>query len=111
MSKHTPGPWEARWNTMKYAGREPINHCVIGTPRRNEYGSTFVTARIEGPFPLGIEQAKANARLIAASPDLLDALIECVARHGLFPEQIEAGIVQPPWEKKARAAIKKATGE
>lgn len=49
------------------------------------------------------EEARANARLIAAAPELLEALIElCAAPNKHRPERV--------WDQ-ARAAIAKAKGE
>ena len=69
MNKHTPGPWKAPKPTIGdsnclYIGEKTGNWdiCVINT----------TTA----PTP---KQAKANARLIAAAPDLLEALEQLTA--------------------------------
>ena len=52
-----------------------------------------------------MDQLKSNARLIAAAPDLLEALEEIVsAADGDGWSQIDADL------RKARAAIAKATG-
>lgn len=57
-AKHTPGPWIAkagigRWNVTTSAAPRSFNICSINTDR---------------------EEQEANARLIAAAPDLLEAL-------------------------------------
>lgn len=54
-SKHTPGPWEV-YHNGKCVGAEDGH---------------ILTTEVEGN---GAEEAKANARLIAAAPDLLEAL-------------------------------------
>ena len=78
-AKHTPGPWEARWGTVRYAGQQQhLNRCVIGTPK-NERGASFVTATITGPFAGEKSTAEANAALIAAAPDLLAACQRALA--------------------------------
>lgn len=53
------------------------------------------------------DEVKANARLVAASPDLLEALRDLAACHA------EGGYVQPDDDvlTAARAAIAKATGK
>lgn len=71
MSKHTPGPW-------KIDGPKAMNiqcniHRVINDDR---FPAAFVPAW-DQPAPGeedGTEEARANARLIAAAPDLLEAL-------------------------------------
>lgn len=61
--EHTPGPWTARrmhaggWDVFDPRGRDVVT----------VYGGG-----------VGIESREANARLIAAAPDLLEALIEAL---------------------------------
>lgn len=73
MSDHTPGPWEAKnQNGHGGIGVDSANRCVatvyLGvTSSRREWGKeTF-------DQPENYETV-ANARLIAAAPDLLEAL-------------------------------------
>lgn len=85
MSKHTKGPWEYSeedGEPVVMAGDYYVATAHIGVPGGNS----------------GIDAAKDNARLIAAAPDLLEALkfIRSVARFAHFPE--------------ADAAIAKAEG-
>ena len=101
MSKHTPGPWRVqpytwqRGNVSVFApkfGRAPYGACVAHTPCSDGVG--------------GADGALANAHLIAAAPELLEALKEIVdAADGAGWEQLD------PSFKKARAAIAKAIGE
>ena len=78
MSEHTPGPWTATWAGMEQPG------VFIVKP----YGKTAV-------------EESANARLIAAAPDLLEACKAVVMEDGKKPwADVVAGI---------RAAIAKAT--
>jgi len=71
MSKHTPGPWTI----------EPVRPYVVDgrlhTIVNNErYPTAFVPAW-DDPLPgevEGAEEAKANARLIAAAPEMLQVL-------------------------------------
>ena len=99
MSGHTPGPWAATRDT------ENSSKFFIKPSTFWQRGRTF------GYKPLAVvdldkrmaasSSAAANARLIAAAPDLLEAL------QG-FIEGAEA----IGWNTdKARAAIAKATGE
>lgn len=96
-TKHTPGPWFTK---------------------REGFSTVYVEARIGGgflqeiaacgPTAAGIQQQDANAKLIAAAPDLLEALkimhqhvLELCFTHGTpLPE---ASI------EKSSDAIKKAT--
>ena len=66
----------------------------------------------------GINEAKANARLIAAAPDLLEAL-ECALAdlEGALQAKEQGGIQAHDWKahelsiEEARAAIAKARGQ
>lgn len=61
---HTPGPWEAVGNLV----RSPM-HQPEGLPR----GVQIVECK-DGYYQPFTDEAKANARLIAAAPDLLEAV-------------------------------------
>jgi hypothetical protein len=63
-AKHTPGPWSFR---TAYNG-----DCGISAEGTGVFIEAFAEIRHSGENAQ--EEAKANARLIAASPDLLDAL-------------------------------------
>lgn len=100
MSKYTPGPWSVfnhSWSdtTILAYGFEhgicslDINHATEESQEEDE------------------AQMAANARLIAAAPDLLDALEDLCERM----EQIVRDDQSTPCTVKARAAIAKATGE
>lgn len=84
MDKHTPAPWYWSDNVPDF----PKNHCVIV----DADGFTVVE-----PSPM----SEADARLIAAAPDLLDALREAV-------EIIEGTGLDASVQ---REAIIRATGE
>lgn len=66
MSKHTPGPWEARGKAI----------VARGSPRRNNaYNGRICNVQGAGEGDNKINAtAKANARLIAAAPQMLEAL-------------------------------------
>lgn len=85
MSKHTPGPWVI------------INHQIGGADGK-EVGNAFAPGRP------AVEQ-EANARLIAAAPDLLEAL-ESILLIKPTPAQTLN------WElyEAAQTAISKAKG-
>ena len=94
QQKHTPGPWEAewhrkykQWNVFPESGKA----VVSVTDLCGEYSK---------------EETEANARLIAAAPELLEALqglLDCMA----IPSSI---CKERPAYEAARAAIAKATG-
>ncbi len=86
-TKHTPGPWKVDGDTYITAHSLIIAHC-------KQNGS------------LKLEDAQANARLIAAAPELLEALEYAVL--GLKAEQPSDYSFDLAFSM-ARAAIKKAT--
>ena len=93
MSKHTPGPWRV----VKH------DKLVVVDDER-------MTIMCNFPYSLSVEQNMADARLIAAAPELLEALqsiAECCdedhAARDYASRQTEIRGI-------ARAAIRKATG-
>lgn len=109
MSEHTPGPWIAPHFV------NPNSKCQCRAILDEHYfgaiAEVFVDNGIESISEGGndcppIEEARANARLIAAAPDLLEACeaLADFATHNAtscpLPEEIEM----------ARAAIAKAKG-
>lgn len=86
--KHTPGPW-----------------------RIGDAGQTVYGAKAEGEFPkvvadtsksMTVGERRANARLIAAAPELLEALRDLQAQCQKWAPTID--------QSRARAAIAKAEG-
>ena len=90
-SNFTPGPWRIgdKHQTDIYAAR--AGHAI---------------ARTVNPHYAG--ECEANAVLIAAAPELLEALEWLV---DILPDpELDNDELQRVWTKKARAAINKATG-
>lgn len=70
MTEHTPGPW----TTAPHGLRADAPHTQIMA------SGTWIADAIDWP---GNRTAEANARLIAAAPDLLAALVQLHAfEHG-----------------------------
>ncbi len=108
MSAHTPGPWQAVDGYKVYSslGADSgdgakansddgwcICICKGDEVPMTGWGGTQI--------PLGWSPVLANARLIAAAPELLEAL----------QDLMDTGFTGGPQGKRARAAIAKATGE
>ncbi len=89
MSKHTAGPW-----TVEYDGSIVMSGQVIMSP--------------PGPDGSSLAERKANARLIAAAPDMLEALIRC---HDIILAQQDEMKIGEYERLLASAAISKAKGE
>ena len=89
--KHTPGPWFAQYDDNGFY----------------EIGSEAVSLRLAFTYGEG-DTDEANARLIAAAPDLLEALWGMATSFHAV-EHMEEHMQQSA--ARARAAIAKATGE
>ena len=104
MSKHTPGPWqfhELRGDDgLGYIRPNPQDYLEIA-----HHGDTGRSA----------EENRANARLISAAPELLEALELCINQlerdTELLYDQFTPWAEIPTALEKARAAIAKAEGE
>jgi len=93
--QHTPGPWKC----SQHLGHPAWSvHMDAGDRGR---GSTIV----DGVAGIDLEQRLANARLIAAAPDLLEALQYMLEVCPAIDKQGEEA------HQLANAAIAKATGE
>lgn len=107
MNAHTPGPWEAGRNPKWDAGRS--NGWVVRPAGEFPHGRWIADCGYPGE-----PEREANARLIAAAPEMLEALkaaagelFRCgiyLSRHGQGATLV--GLA----ETKARAAIAKAEG-
>ncbi len=116
MTKFTPGPWEWLYAETHCDGvgrvvtaqvvDVPTNQCVV------EFSNTSHSEIVyEGDGSGGgafyDEQARANARLISAAPDMYEALKRLVEYYkGTTIEDDYALIID-----QARAALSKAEGE
>ncbi len=88
---HTPGPWKVKSGTEVYARETPIADAWT--------------------FSSSIKVGKANAKLIAAAPDLLEALeacLEALPQESSLPNTIETRI--GTILKMVKASIAKAKG-
>ena len=118
-AKHTPGPW-------KYDG-DGFDSCSAA-----DCGTEGYTVMDDDCFPIcqiddriDDDECEANARLIAAAPELLDALQKAVCdyifhitKDGKLARVLSSGnsvsglpapYIWPQWLIDARAAIAKAT--
>ena len=110
---HTPGPWHA---VARTCGTIIESDARNGGPPPDDSPIQIAVvfnrelARVPDYIrPAYSPAARANARLIAASPDLLSALMECVAVLDVHPEpEPEARRIML---LKAQTTIRHATGE
>lgn len=108
-AQHTPGPWRVL--------PEECDKPYIRV-RGSALGSRYKVANVLTPIYDGVHEreaaeTRANARLIAAAPDLLAALqtaVHLYTQYGLVSGAAVDGISGGRWVNEARAAIAKATG-
>ncbi|HEL2957133.1 TPA: hypothetical protein UL931_000330 [Stenotrophomonas maltophilia] len=107
-SKHTPGPWKV---FPEEAHRDYVR--VRGTALGRRFKIANVPTPIhEGVTERDVEETRANARLIAAAPELLAALIKADQMFRDIGFVAEADRARPgSLGAEIRAAIAKATGE
>ena len=97
MNRHTPGPW--------FVGASKISvlteHGTMNVPVPPE--------EMERPSKVKWPIAEANARLIAAAPDMLAALEDVIDRLDNFVDVVDGpeGQPQPNWAMSLRAELER----
>ena len=100
-TQHTPGPWAL----LPEECDKPYIR-IRGTNLGGRYKiANVLTPVYERVHAREAEETRANARLIAAAPDLLEVLQYFMP----FIDSEQDDERQAPWVEKARAAIAKAT--
>jgi len=94
--RHTPGPWI------------PDLGEVYRVRSQQDGGQIAIMMNLKGAGLRAGDEVAANARLIAAAPDLLEALGNCVSLLSAYTNDDAVGIVIL---EQARSAIAKAKGE
>lgn len=98
-TKHTPGPWRFHHNEG-----QTFNFIT------DKYNNCIAKALInEHHIPADV--AEENARLIAAAPELLEALKNILADVEYSEKEIPAGAIGQRQIRAAKAAIQKATNQ
>lgn len=115
MSGYTKGPWEYEWSTSPYYsdGEVISGDKKIAIVCGSNYGEW------RDADDCGEAEFQANAALIAAAPDLLEALEQLFRIGDVYPSAIEhdaygeegGKMDLEQWTDLAKAAIAKARGE
>lgn len=114
--KHTPGPWECEGDFFEV--------CRVEFEGSGSYTTISSRSRISGPVAFAVgtpdthwrddAEQEANARLIAAAPDLLEAMPDLTAviawlRNGC---EVQHSITELEiYQRRIDAAIARARGE
>ena len=109
MSKHTPGPWIlSETSVLRYGDTLPTKICEIFCSNNNKVICEIPDYRYHAEYDVS---DRADAHLLTAAPDLLEALEE-------LERSVFAGSYEDPSHdrifralKDARAAIVRARGE
>lgn len=113
MSGFTPGPWETDRNNVHAGSIATIHHCL-----NNDWVEVW-----SPNWPMDEAEQEANARLIAAAPEMLDFLKHAASHLEDGIQECHGAPDEPPqpaseWDYLAgqlvselRALIAKATGE
>lgn len=113
-SKHTPGPWEyvpsSEHHGPYVAGPFGGDICDCYTMSQPQLPSTL-NGGPSRPIHFQAEMADANARLIAAAPDLYEALKEAreTIRELVTARWSEAEGTPKDWTRQIDAALSRAT--
>lgn len=112
MRKWTPGPWVAKSEAVSHGGSY-LGFCTGVILDSNGESVARAHGHVHVSFPKDGSELKdpppsANAHLIAAAPDMADALDDCLHALNIYGDK--TGTVMDAIEK-AESALKKARGE
>ena len=119
---HTPGPWIAAAKPSSFVGWPvvgPMGRSIANVSYHKTPGTPFNEQAAEAEAQYRAE-CEANARLIAAAPDLLEALEELVGEdlcgdvnpdNATRETEFYRPVISWAMRHRARTAIAKARGE
>lgn len=96
MSKHIPGPW------LVAHTKDFRDHGTVVVERFDIHADSDTPVAVIHDWCMGTE---ADAHIIAAAPDLLEACRKALSESGC-----DGDLCMHEWHDAARAAIAKATG-
>ena len=103
MSNHTPGPWD--FEPMRVNCGYISTAVVFRPARKKDFSDSEPIGQLVSDY--GLETVNANARLIAAAPEMLEALQDMYEWHEIREDPEWHG---SPLEQRASRAINKAKG-
>jgi hypothetical protein len=106
-TRHTPGPWVLTIRPAEHDADFTV--AEIEQPRSVKYrGAVTRMQSAEHIYGIGREELIANARLIAAAPEMLDALrglLEDAKAYGMADSEFSGSLIE------AAIAIRQAEGK
>jgi hypothetical protein len=109
--EHTPGPWVTMPTDWRVETNGNNSQVAIGPTRGATRGRPVAIAIVKGCSFGPDDVLDANARLIAAAPELLEALEYAVTQYGKPGGPWNVPSDPDGWLDRARAAIAKARGQ
>lgn len=106
--KHTPGPWRPNGLMVEVANGMALQVAAVRSCQSDDV-TVAVYAPAIGNAPRTMEQARANARLISAAPDMLEALRMARAAIDSY-QRMDGQVCETAATRAIDAAIAKATG-
>jgi hypothetical protein len=109
-AQHTPGPWQLGQPNLYFDGHTPIDSPFHG-------GIVQVVTKMEDDDTRKEAELAANARLIAAAPELLQGLLDALQEIDIEIEQRKHSGNDEHWEdlesvsNRGHAAIANVTGQ
>lgn len=105
MTKHTPGPWT--FLEADYLAEASGPFTIGGGPNNDDIANVY--SRENATVSISDEEAIANARLISAAPDMVEALEKVMAAYDAqsWPLENDIGL----FVDTVRGALRKARGE
>jgi hypothetical protein len=100
-TRHTPAPWVLKIRPAEHDDNVTVAEIEVNGKYRGGIARLQSAEHIDG---IAKDELIANARLIAAAPEMLDALTRAVSCQ---PSDDSC----EPWVSDARAAIAKAEGQ
>ena len=101
---HTPGPWKATFTSITARGVRAERGFVCFLPKPMHYSGQ------DERYENELEENHANALVLAAAPDLLEACEAILAWCGTGDGKYFLPLT-PPWKAGLLAAIARAKGE
>lgn len=97
--KHTPGPWRLEPG--------PLGWYIYSDSHVGPIACMYSRLDLPGHFPEAAEQRDANARLVVAAPELLEAL-ELLTVDVNGDAWVESSVEDSEWDRRREEGRKKA---